>query len=160
METHTKHEMKASGGHYRGLVIMAALSFVAMYALMYAMVDRFANVHNSLNQAYMAGLMTAPMLMFELLLMRGMYPKAKSNAAVLIGSAILLVGCFAAIRTQAGISDRQFLRSMIPHHAGALLMCGQAALHDPEVKALCERIRVSQQSEIELMEAKLRELDK
>ena len=160
MDTHTKHEMKAHAGHYRGLAIMAALSFVAMYALMYAMVDRFANVHNSLNQAYMAGLMTAPMLMFELLLMRSMYRNAKSNAVVVIGGALLLVGCFAAIRTQAGISDKQFLRSMIPHHAGALLMCEQAALHDPEVKALCERIRASQQSEIELMEAKLRELDR
>ena len=31
--------------HYGRLAIMAALSFVAMYALMYAMVDRFANVH-------------------------------------------------------------------------------------------------------------------
>ena len=49
---------------------------------------------------------------------------------------------------------------MIPHHAGALLMCGQATLRDPEVRALCKRIRASQQSEIELMEAKLRELEK
>ncbi|MEO5989861.1 MAG: DUF305 domain-containing protein [Candidatus Eisenbacteria bacterium] len=49
---------------------------------------------------------------------------------------------------------------MIPHHAGAILMCEQAALHDPAVKAPCERISSSEQSEIELMEAKLRELDR
>lgn len=160
MDTHSKHEMKSDSGHYRGLAIMAALSFVAMYALMYAMVDRFGNVHNSLNQAYMAGLMTAPMLMFELFLMRSMYRSTKANAVVLFGSALLLVGCFAAIRTQAGISDKQFLRSMIPHHASAILMCEQASLHDPEIKALCERIRTSQQSEIGLMGAKLHQLEK
>ena len=62
MDTHTKHEMKANGGHYRSLAIMAALSSVAIHALMYAMVDRFANVHNSLNQACMAGLATSPKL--------------------------------------------------------------------------------------------------
>jgi hypothetical protein len=30
--------------HYRNLLIMAVLSFVSMYVLMYAMVDRFGNV--------------------------------------------------------------------------------------------------------------------
>ena len=41
---------------------MMGLSFVAMYALMYAMVDQWANVYNNVNQFYMAGLMAAPML--------------------------------------------------------------------------------------------------
>ena len=35
--------------------------FAAMYALMYAMVDRFANVYASFNRVYIAGLMAAPM---------------------------------------------------------------------------------------------------
>ena len=49
-------------GHtaYGRLAAMTILSFLAMYALMYAMVDKAANIHPSLNQAYMAGLMTAP----------------------------------------------------------------------------------------------------
>jgi hypothetical protein len=46
--------------HYVRLAIMTALSFISMYVLMYAMVNRFANVYNNLNQFYMAGLMTAP----------------------------------------------------------------------------------------------------
>jgi len=46
--------------HYRHLAIMTVLSFIAMYVLMYAMVDRFANVYNNLNQVYMAGPMAAP----------------------------------------------------------------------------------------------------
>jgi hypothetical protein len=41
-----------------------ALSFISMYVLMYAMVDRFANVYPNFNQFYMAGLMTAPMVLF------------------------------------------------------------------------------------------------
>jgi len=45
---------------------------------------------------------------------------------------------------------------MIPHHAGAILMCRQASLRDPELRDLCARIITSQQAEIEQMRAKLR----
>jgi hypothetical protein len=59
--------------HYPHLLIMAVLSFASMYMLMYAMVNSFENVYSSVNQVYMAGLMTAPMMVIELLVMRGMY---------------------------------------------------------------------------------------
>lgn len=161
MDPHTEHNRRdMNAGHYRNLVAMALLSFVAMYVLMYAMVDTFANVHNNVNQAYMAGLMTAPMVVFELLLMRSMYRSRKANGVILALSAILLVACFAAIRTQAGVGDEQFLRSMIPHHAGAILMCENADLSDPEIRQLCEQIRTGQQSEIAIMKAKLEALEK
>jgi hypothetical protein len=59
--------------HYVQLAIMTALSFISMYVLMYAMVNRFANVYSNLNQFYMAGLMTAPIVVIELALMRAVY---------------------------------------------------------------------------------------
>jgi hypothetical protein len=65
--------------HYIRLLIMAALSFVSMYVLMYVMIDRFGNVFNNLNQFYTAGLMTAPMVVIELLLMKGMYEGASQQ---------------------------------------------------------------------------------
>jgi hypothetical protein len=37
------------------------------------MVNTLGDVYDSLNQVYMAGLMTAPMAAIELLLMSGMY---------------------------------------------------------------------------------------
>jgi uncharacterized protein (DUF305 family) len=63
------------------------------------------------------------------------------------------------IRQQTLVSDRQFLRSMIPHHAGAILMCRQAPIADPEIQRLCTTIISSQQAEIDQMKAKLRELE-
>lgn len=45
---------------------MVLLSFVAMYALMYAMVDWVGNVYTNLNHAYMAVLIAMPMLVIEL----------------------------------------------------------------------------------------------
>ncbi len=139
---------------------MTALSFIAMYILMYAMVDRIANVHPNFNQFYMAGLMTAAMVVIELLVMSGMYPNKRMNALLVIVSVVALAGFFGAIQKQTGISDRQFLKSMIPHHAAAILMCEQASLHDSEIVRLCESIRRDQQGEIDLMNAKLRELKK
>jgi hypothetical protein len=50
------------GNNYLRLLGMTLLSFVSMCVFMYAMVSTFANVFTSLNQVYMAGLMTAPMV--------------------------------------------------------------------------------------------------
>ena len=44
---------------------------------------------------------------------------------------------------------------MIPHHAGAILMCKRARLGDPEVLALCRQIIASQTAEIAEMKAML-----
>ena len=123
------------------------------------MVDRFAHVFPNINQFYMAGLMAAPMLIIELLVMGAMYQNKKLNAILIIVGLLLMAGFFMGIRTQAGVSDKQFLKSMIPHHAGAILMCEQNDLKDPELRALCEEIRSSQQKEIDLMKAKLTEIN-
>ena len=45
--------------HYRQLLAMAVLSFGAICVLMYAMVNAIDDVYMSVNQVYMAGLMTA-----------------------------------------------------------------------------------------------------
>ena len=156
---HSTPDHPAAQAAYVRLGLMALLSFASMYVLMYAMVDRFANVYSNLNQAYMAGLMTAPMIVIELLLMRSMYPRRIVNAAAIGLSLAALAVLWFAIRHQTAVGDVQFLRSMIPHHGGAILMCEEAAITDPEVKALCEQIKRSQQAEIDLMKAKLRELE-
>ena len=142
-----------SENHYGHLLIMVLLSFIAMYILMYAMVNTLDNVYNNFNQFYMAGLMAAPMVLIELFVMRSMYQDKKRNALIIAGSVIVGLIFFLLIRQQTAISDRQFLRSMIPHHAGAILMCEQASIEDPEIQELCGAIISSQQSEIDQMKA-------
>ncbi len=137
--------------YYRHLAVMAVLSFIAMYILMYAMVDRFENVFSNVNQAYMAGLMTAPMVIIELIVMRAMYKNAALNIAVLAGSTIALVGFFLLIRQQAAVGDVQFLKSMILHHGAAVLMCENAPITDAEITTLCKSIISGQSAEIAQM---------
>jgi hypothetical protein len=147
---HSKHSRP-----YLRLSAMVLLSFIAMYILMYAMVDELPHVYNNLNQAYMAALMAAPMLIIELLLMRSMYPDRWRNALLIVIGLVVLAGAWLLIRQQTAIADRQFLRSMIPHHSGAVLMCEQASISDERLQALCRRIVESQLAEIVEMEALL-----
>ena len=147
-----KHQTE---NHYPYLAIMAALSYIAMYILMYAMVHTFGDGSNSLNQAYMAGLMTAPMVVIELVVMRRMYHNSRLNIVIIAASVVAGVLFFVFIREQTAITDRQFLRSMIPHHSGAILMCRNAELRDAEIRKLCESIIASQQQEIDQMNALL-----
>jgi uncharacterized protein (DUF305 family) len=49
---------------------------------------------------------------------------------------------------------------MIPHHAGAILMCEEAAITDAEIKELCGRIIAGPEAEIRQMKGKLNGLDK
>jgi uncharacterized protein (DUF305 family) len=136
---------------------MTLLSFAAMYALMYAMVDRFDSVFHNINQVYMAGLMAAAMVLIELAVMGAMYRNRRLNAAIVALAIVALVGCWALIRAQGGVGDRQFLRSMIPHHAGAITMCERAAIRDPAIGRLCGQIIASQRAEIAEMKAMLAE---
>ena len=146
--------------HYGRLLPMVVLSFLSMYILMYAMVDSIANVYLNLNQFYMAGLMAAPMVLIELALMGAMYGDKKRNVAIATVSLVALAGFWTLIRQQTAITDTQFLRSMIPHHAGAILMCEKASIRNPEIKQLCEAIVSSQRSEIDQMKAKLAEFNR
>lgn len=164
MQSHDAHAGAAAPGaapqmssHYPRLIVMVLVSFVVMYALMYAMVDRAASVFVNINQAYMAGLMAAPMVAIELLLMRVMYSDRRLNAILIAASLAVTLLCWMLIRTQAGVGDRQFLRSMIPHHSGAILMCGKARLTDPRIRSLCAGIMEGQRAEIEQMKALLAE---
>lgn len=153
---HAAHASQDKGsGHYGRFLLMLLLSFIAMYVLMYAMVDTLDNAVPNLNQFYMAGLMTAPMAVLELLLMGKMYPDRRKNALLLGLALVALAGFWFAIRAQAAIGNREFLKSMIPHHAGAILMCEQAELTDREVQALCQGIVRGQTREIAQMRALL-----
>lgn len=134
------------------LLFMIILHFVAMYILMYAMVNTVGYAYPNFNQIYMAALMTSPMLVFEVMLMGNMYSNKFAMKILLSGGLLVFGLAWFAIRQQTAIGDQQFLRSMIPHHAGAILMCEQAKLNDPEIIELCEQILASQQAEINQME--------
>jgi|EndMetStandDraft_5_1072996.scaffolds.fasta_scaffold167669_2 uncharacterized protein (DUF305 family) len=143
------------GHHYRMLAVNLGLSLAIMYVAMFAMIWSGNEFIQNANFLYMALVMWAPMAIVMLLTMKSMYKNRRLNAILYIGFAAIALLSLLAIRDQSLVGDRQFLRSMIPHHSGAILMCERAAISDPQVQELCfgpQGIVASQKREIELME--------
>ncbi|WP_274626365.1 DUF305 domain-containing protein [Arvimicrobium flavum] len=146
------HHATSSGRPYLMFWINMGLGLVVMYVVMFSMIDGVHDFRNNLNMFYMAVTMWAPMGVFMLATMPGMYPNKRLNVALHVLFVILTVGSFAATRAQTLIDDRQFIASMIPHHSGAILMCREADLTDAELVALCQDIVAAQRAEIDQME--------
>jgi uncharacterized protein (DUF305 family) len=136
---------------YIKLGIMSFISFWIMYVLMYAMVDKFADAFFSQARVYMALAMTAPMLILAILIMGSMYKNKTANIAIVAAGALLLFLSVYAMRDQTAIYETQFLRSMIPHHSSAILMCENPRLENAEIRKLCDEIIKTQEEEIAIM---------
>jgi len=150
MADHAEHRMHAP---YLGLAIEMVVDFVIMFLVMYTMIATLDHFYFNINNVYMTLMMVAPMTIIMLVAMRSMFPSGRANVAIGIIAALVFIGSFAAMRTQAAVGDEEFLRSMIPHHSGAILMCEQASITDPEIVALCGQILKSQSAEIAQMKA-------
>jgi uncharacterized protein (DUF305 family) len=153
---HGKHSEMTSGmvrHHYALLGINLLLSLIIMYVAMFAMIWTWGEFIQNINFFYMALVMWAPMAAVMLLTMRSMYPNRELNGLLYLAFAAVFLLSMIGIREQSLVGDRQFLRSMIPHHSGAVLMCEKAKITDPEIKALCQGIISSQTREINQMKA-------
>ena len=150
---HSSHMSTRKMGAYWSLAFQTVISGVIMYLVMFVMIDGLDSFYNNLNMLYMTLMMVAPMVVLMILAMRHMFVSKAANIALIAASLVAFFGSFALIRTQTTIGDTAFLRSMIPHHSGAILMCREAQLSDPEVIQLCDSIKRSQRQEIDEMKA-------
>jgi hypothetical protein len=150
-EAHGQMSPEIMRKHYLTLGLNLLISAAIMYFVMFTMIWTTRDFFNNLNTLYMALMMVTPMGILMLLMMGMMYPDRKMNLILYIGFAVIFVLALVGMRTQSGIGDQQFLRSMIPHHSGAVLMCREAQIRDAEIKELCGRIIRSQTGEIEQM---------
>lgn len=138
---------------------MTILHFAFMYGMNFLMVDAASSIFMNVNALYMTLWMVAPSVVIMILLMKEMYPNKKLNAALSGVSILIFVLSFIFIRQQTFVGDKQFVRSMIPHHSGAILMCQEGKLEDAELKSLCADIIKAQHDEIEKMKTILKRLE-
>ena len=156
-----KHEGEAGVGrgadmerkHYLMLGLNLLLSAVIMYLGMFAMIWSGGEFVQNINFLYMALIMWAPMSVVMLWTMKSMYRNSRLNLGLYGFFAAVFVLSLWGMRDQLLVGDRQFLRSMIPHHSGAILMCERSDLADPEIRSLCEGIVGAQKEEIAQMKA-------
>ncbi len=156
MNQQAMHDPTMMRRHYGMLALNLAISLAIMYFVMFAMINSLGEFIQNINFLYMALMMWAPMGSLMLLMMSSMYRNKALNLALHGLFALVFILSFIGIRQQALVGDRQFLRSMIPHHSGAILMCREAQLKDPVIVDLCQNnIIPSQRREVEEMKALL-----
>ena len=144
---------------YKKLALTISINAVIMFLLTYFMIARLEHFHANINRAYMALLMVMPMVVMMLLVMGGMYKNKRLNVAIIVTAVVGFALVFFLMRTQTPVGNEQFLRSMIPHHSSAILMCDESALTDPQILELCGEIVATQEREIAEMEAILTRLN-
>ena len=160
---HTQKSEENNPNHslamYKRFAVMAVAMFVAMYFIMYAMIDGLQNLIPNINNLYMTLLMVSAMLVIEIWIMKGMYQNKKINWAIITVSLAIGIFSWFGIREQLFVGDKEFVKGMIPHHAAAVLMSEKAKLTDPELIELQKNILETQAKEIELMKRKLKEFE-
>lgn len=134
-----------------GLHFLAMTGIMILSGLLSTMnvwADKWDDIRLSINDLYMIFLMTGWMLLFM-----GIWLHYSSGFVV--GG--LLVGlCLLGIRTQAFVSERQFLLGMIPHHSMAIHMSKRLQTKPNSVSSLLASIIESQEQEIQFMKQKLK----
>lgn len=80
------------------------------------------------------------------------YLRLAVTFAAVLASGVLLA------RTGTVVGEEAFLRSMVPHHSRAVLVCQEAQITDPEIIEPCDQIVSSRLEEIDQMQDILRRL--
>jgi uncharacterized protein (DUF305 family) len=139
---------------------MLIISLAVMYGAMFLNVDETNHIYLSLNRFYMSLLMVSPMAILMVNMMVNMYQDKKMNLIVSVSGIIVFAASLFCLRTQAFISDRQYMKGMIPHHSSAIMTSKNATIRDPEVRILADSIIQSQEEEIRLMKRFLTTINK
>lgn len=133
-----------------GLTLVVSL--LVMWVLSMSMVDQWEHFYFNLSNFWMALIMVSAMGLIMMVSMHSMFENTRLNLALYAFFVVLFVGSLALGRSSALVGDDQFLRSMIPHHSRAILVCQESVITDPEIQTLCDEIIRTQRAEITQME--------
>lgn len=145
---------------YAKFAAMIAAATAVMLALTYLNTYALDHVYWSETRFYVALYMGAAMAVVMLLFMLNMYPSAATNAAIVLGAALIFASALYLVRSQATVGDVAYMKAMIPHHSIAILTSKRAQISDPRVRKLADGIIEAQVREIGEMKALIADLEK
>ncbi len=134
-------------GEHNVMFMVMCMFFAGYASTMNNWIDNISDFRFSLNDFYMTGLMTGWMLFFM-----GLFTL---NIHKCVGGLIVALIFFALIRTQAFVTEIQFLKGMIPHHSMAVMMSKRLEKKPNSVQHLLDQIIQSQEKEIIIMKSYL-----
>ena len=126
------------------VMFMVICMFFAGYAsTMNNWIDNWDDFRFSLNDFYMVGLMSGWMFFFM-----GLFTLQIGKC---VFGLIAVIVFFILIRTQAFITEIQYLKGMIPHHSMAILMSKRLEKKPNSIQHLLDQIVQTQRKEIIIM---------
>jgi hypothetical protein len=131
---------------------MILTSMLVMFGIMYLNTYELSHVRWSETRFYMTSAMGAAMSSIMLIFMWSMHRNVKVNIGICVAAVIVFAGALSAVRTQATVDDRSYMRAMIPHHSIAVLTSENADIDDVRVRALADEIIAAQCREIAEMD--------
>ncbi|MDT0164039.1 DUF305 domain-containing protein [Actinotalea sp. AC32] len=151
-----QHGDQHGGGHGKGMylrfVAMILTGMVVMYWTMFVGSWEWSHVRFSQSRLFMALTMGGAMGLVMLAWMLAMYRSAKANAALVVGSLLLLAGGVYLDRSQTTVGDTSWMSAMIPHHSLAITRSERASIQDVRVCELAASISEAQRREIDEMD--------
>lgn len=148
----TERTPDGEGASYLRFGAMIATSALVMFGLKYTSTYALDHVWFSETRAWMTLLMAGAMAIVMLLFMLGMYRNTKVNAAIVLGSLVVMAGALFGLRSQVTVDDSDYMEGMIPHHSIAVLTSERAQIEDVRVRKLANGIITAQRKEIKEME--------
>ncbi|GGB73582.1 MULTISPECIES: DUF305 domain-containing protein [Henriciella] len=139
------------GKSYVRFGAMIGTSMLVMFGLMYLNTYALDHVRWSETRFYMTFIMGAAMAIVMLSFMLGMYRNARVNVAIFAASAVVFALALFLVRSQATVSDRSYMKAMIPHHSIAIMTSERANIEDVRVRELADEIIRAQRREIKEM---------
>lgn len=128
-------------GHYRDMFFIMILS--SLLTTMNLWADKLSDIRFSLNDVYMALVMTGWMFLFMGILYRDF-------GIVIIGGLLVLVNIW-CIRNQFFINETQYKLGMIPHHSMAIHMSKKLLSKENNMEGFLKKLIQTQEDEIEFM---------
>ena len=128
------------------LIMFFGMFVISFLTMPFVMINSPSDWRPSVNQAYAAIFMGATMVILEAF----MHPMPKYAWFITIS---IIIASIYAIRNQIGVSSREYLHDMIPHHSMAVLT-SKAQIKNREnmqIANLAETIYNNQKDEIRYM---------
>lgn len=153
----TENEKKKSS--YLIFFIMIATSMLLMYFTTYLNSERILDhFWFSETRLFMTLIMGSVMMVVMLAFMWKMYQSNRANILIILFAAILFSAGVFLVRSQATVSDVDYMEAMIPHHSIAILTSSRSQIEDPRVRELADSIIEAQRREIKEMAWLIRDI--
>ena len=129
--------------HYVSMFFIMIIS--SLLTTMNIWADKLDDIRFSINDIYMAFLMTGWMFLF-------MGLTYKENDIIILGTLLVVINIW-CIRTQFLVSEKQFKLGMIPHHSMAIHMSKKLLEKNNNIQPFLKDILKNQEDEIVFMKS-------